>query len=1185
MNVGNNGITNATAAERIAAAGALDQATRTLSRLRFVRGASKKTRQRIARAAVVAASAAALVGAAPGPTSAAEPHFVPPSFSLALGGFSLRNTPTFTDIDGDGDLDAFIGENIGNTVFFENTGTASAAAFAPSSANPFALADVGDRSSPTFADIDGDGDLDAFIGEKFGNTVFFENTGTTSAAAFAPSSANPFALADVGFNSSPTFADIDGDGDLDAFIGEFYGNTVFFENTGTASTAAFAPSSANPFALADVSFWSSPTFADIDGDGDLDAFIGEEFGNTVFFENTGTTSAAAFAPSSANPFALADVRFNSSPTFADIDGDGDLDAFIGELYGNTVFFDNTGTPSAAAFAPSSANPFALADVGDRSSPTFADIDGDGDLDAFIGAIPGNTVFFENTGSASSPAFAPSSANPFSLSGVGNRSSPTFADIDGDGDLDAFIGEYDGNTVFFENTGTTSAAAFAPSSANPFALADIGFYSRPTFADIDGDGDLDAFIGEPYGNTVFFDNTGTPSAAAFAPSSANPFALADVSFNISPTFADIDGDGDLDAFIGEELGRIVFFENQPLLLCGDGIREGGESCDDGNVTSGDGCASDCTCEIGGAPDADLDCVPDGVDNCAAAFNPDQVDSDNDGTGDLCDPCPVFSDNTKCDPNTSVVGVVGPGGGVISSPDGSVTMSIPAGALDKDTSISLTENGPKKSLFILAPNAVESFTARPLFQKFKKPVTITYKWKDRDGDDIVDRGTCQGGGDHGESCDHHADCLANSCAPQSNVQESKLVLKRDGNRFSKLGFGGGAAPFECSAHQSGSCSAASPNPTCNELPGKGTATVANCCDQTNNTWQFKTCNFSELYIGTTAGDLIPGRGSPKTDCIAEWSVHNPFNDPIADKKSYPNFKQTCTDGDGSCDSDGTADGVCRFSVSMCLNVEDNRLTDKNGAEVCTPTDIDIWRLKKPKPTSNKPHEAANALALRQAMEDLATSSVGGKHSEEVTYGTSVDELGLCSAVVSVEVPLKVSGSGKKKKGKATLKMQAETSPPAGKPKGTRDTDKVKLTCLPNEEAVFVDDCPAATPILEVPYAVIQDASAMTTDFFDPELSCGALPPMAQQSGSAWYRFVAPGTGTIEITTDGSNYDTVLALHTGSCDDLSEAACDDDGGMGIQSTISAPVVAGVVYYVEVTAYGDQSLGTLHLNLVFSP
>lgn len=63
--------------------------------------------------------------------------------------------------------------------------------------------------------------------------------------------------------------------------------------------------------------------------------------------------------------------------------------------------------------------------------------------------------------------------------------------------------------------------------------------------------------------------------------------------------------------------------------------------------------------------DLDCdgVPDAMDNCPTTKNADQHDEDNDGLGDVCDPCPPFSDNTDgdqdgvgnlCDPRPTMTG---------------------------------------------------------------------------------------------------------------------------------------------------------------------------------------------------------------------------------------------------------------------------------------------------------------------------------------------------------------------------------------------------------------------------------------------------------------------------------------------------------------------------------------------------
>jgi len=126
--------------------------------------------------------------------------------------------------------------------------------------NPFNLTDVGYLAKPTFADIDGDGDLDAFVGNSNGNTLFYRNMGTASAPSFAaPPVTNPFGLMNVGLDAAPTLVDIDNDGDLDAFVGNYYGNTLFYRNTGTASAPSFAPPVTNPFGLMNVGLYAAPT--------------------------------------------------------------------------------------------------------------------------------------------------------------------------------------------------------------------------------------------------------------------------------------------------------------------------------------------------------------------------------------------------------------------------------------------------------------------------------------------------------------------------------------------------------------------------------------------------------------------------------------------------------------------------------------------------------------------------------------------------------------------------------------------------------------------------------------------------------------------------------------------------------------------------------------------------------------
>ncbi|NYT26784.1 MAG: FG-GAP repeat protein [Candidatus Thiodubiliella endoseptemdiera] len=43
----------------------------------------------------------------------------------------------------------------------------------------------------------------------------------------------------MGITSSPTLADIDGDGDLDLVVGEYYGTLKYYQNTGTTSNPAY----------------------------------------------------------------------------------------------------------------------------------------------------------------------------------------------------------------------------------------------------------------------------------------------------------------------------------------------------------------------------------------------------------------------------------------------------------------------------------------------------------------------------------------------------------------------------------------------------------------------------------------------------------------------------------------------------------------------------------------------------------------------------------------------------------------------------------------------------------------------------------------------------------------------------------------------------------------------------------
>jgi Ca2+-binding RTX toxin-like protein len=495
------------------------------------------------------------------------------------------SNPTLADIDGDGDLDLVVGKKDGTLNYYKNTGSAIAPIYEEQTAtdNPFDGFDVGTsnfaQSTPTFADIDGDGDLDLIVGERDGNLNYFKNIGSAIAPRYVEQTGtdNPFAGVQIGTYSTPTFADIDGDGDLDLVVGEYDGNLNYFENIGSEIAPRYVEQTGtdNPFAGVQIGSYSTPTFADIDGDGDLDLVVGEQDGNLNYFENDiAIEPPPVYTPQTgtANPFDGFSIGDYSTPTLADIDGDGDLDLLVGEQQGTLKYYKNTGSAIAPIYLEQTGpdNPFDAVTIELYSNPTFADIDGDGDLDLVVGEQDGNLNYYKNTGSAITPIYLEQTGpdNPFDGFDVGSNvfdlSAPTLADIDGDGDLDLVVGERDGNLNYYKNKGSAIAPIYEEQTGpdNPFDGFDIGRYSRPTFADIDGDGDLDLLVGERDGFLNYFENIGSVTAPRYVEQTGtdNPFDGFNVGIYSTPTFADIDGDGDLDLLVGEQRGTLNYFKN-------------------------------------------------------------------------------------------------------------------------------------------------------------------------------------------------------------------------------------------------------------------------------------------------------------------------------------------------------------------------------------------------------------------------------------------------------------------------------------------------------------------------------------------------------------------------------------------------------------------------------------------------
>ncbi|MBY0399074.1 VCBS repeat-containing protein, partial [Myxococcota bacterium] len=390
------------------------------------------------------------------PLPSAQDPIDPTPWALAL-----------VDFDGDRDGDLLISSN--STTYWENIGI-SGAFFSPvpeGPKHPFAKlfvspGQLGQRSAPIApaADLDGDGDGDSFgIVRVLPATpptfsgFFYENAGVRpSPRSFGPI-ASPFTNQDIGLLSSPAAGDLDGDGDPDFVAGSYPGGAIrYFENVGSAVLPSVVErvGAANPFLGLVSGTRPVLTLVDLNGDGDLE-LVSSNDGLSRFFRNTGTTTVPAFVEQvgAANPLSGA-IAPRGAPSFGDLDRDGDLDLVVGRYEGTFSFFRNTGTATTPLFAEQlgAANPLDGFTVGFRyATASLGDVDRDGDLDLVSGdEMLGRFNYFENTGSATAPAFAARSGleNPYDGQSVGLNSKPVLVDLDADGDLDLVSGNRDGD---------------------------------------------------------------------------------------------------------------------------------------------------------------------------------------------------------------------------------------------------------------------------------------------------------------------------------------------------------------------------------------------------------------------------------------------------------------------------------------------------------------------------------------------------------------------------------------------------------------------------------------------------------------------------------------------------------------------------------------------------------------------
>ena len=323
-----------------------------------------------------------------------------------------------------------------------------------------------------------------------------------------------------GSSDDALWGDYDKDGDLDLFAGS---SGQLWENTG----AGFA----NNVTVSGVPLKTrGMAWVDINGDTYLDVYIGgfESANSSVYYEDAifindtvgGFTKDQSYFPGSTpgtNP--------GRGITSADWDQDGDMDIYVSNyrLQSNQLW-RNDGSGNLTNV---SGTHNATGASGHSIGSAFGDFDNDGLIDLFAGNFAHGgqpeSRFLMNQGSGldyqfldSNPADTnPAAGNQASITYVESYGSPTFGDIDNDGDLDLYFTAVDpGDTgkLWKNQFVETGDLTFTDITSTWDLQSEIAAFStyQAAFGDYNDDGFLDLITAKR-----LFENDGTDNGASLA----------------------------------------------------------------------------------------------------------------------------------------------------------------------------------------------------------------------------------------------------------------------------------------------------------------------------------------------------------------------------------------------------------------------------------------------------------------------------------------------------------------------------------------------------------------------------------------------------------------------------------------------------------------------------------------------